>query len=348
MRQQIIGIDKLILVSKDFSVSDALTPDFGIDTSKKQGTKDESLPYLLTDAVGREIRAHKIWHNTTQASITINQLGLNLSFNPDKIINPYQLSEINSSGFNDALSVVDKHLHKIGIKVNIEQMKLNRVDLAKQEQMNYSVWQYSDAFRLLASKRKMSKRTYLETQTIGNTQHQVCFYDKEQELSDLGLKNYITEKNLMRAEIRMLKSNCTKRIMHAETLKDLRRLHPADVSEIYSGYMQKNIFKGTISEQLMLNFDEEVDFIRHLKQADKRNAFKKYLMLKNLDEYLLRIGGIDNFLKLFTAAGFSRPQVWRYRNDLEQLLSLKAGIDKSRQDVSVSVLLDELKLKFAA
>jgi hypothetical protein len=350
MSIQKIGIDKLTLTGRDFSVIDASNRQLAIDDRKKQGRQSDDLPYLLTDSTGRQIYAHAIYHNTTALNVSINPKGLNISFNPNKIINPYELSEINSAGFNDSIKITDEHLQKIGIKLNMQNLKLYRVDLAKQQEMKHEIFEYNPAFRLLSSKATMKQRAYLETHTIGNTLHQACFYDKEQELSDAGIHSLMKgEKNFMRAEIRFLKTQSTQRNLHAETLADFRKLQAPDISDIYSLYMNKNIFNSAkISQQMQFQFHDEIEIYKYLKQLYPYQVVSKRLAITEIDEYLIKINGIAGFTEILKAAGYNRMQISREKKRMQELISLKAEIDKKTNKISVASLLDELKLKFAA
>lgn len=346
-----IGIDKLTLTGRDFSVVDAHNRQLAIDDRKKQGRQSDELPYLITDERGTKIFAHSMYHNSTALNVSINQQqGINVSFNPSKLINPYQLSEINSPGFNESLKIADEHLQKIGIRLTIEKLKLNRVDLAKQAEMKHEIFEYNPAFRLLSSKSTMKQRAFLETHTIGNTQHQACFYDKMQELQDAGLRNIMQgEKNLMRAEIRLLKSKSTQKILHSQSLCDLRKLEPGDLSVVYSEYMNKNIFNQVKnSQQMQLLFNDEVELYKLLKTQYPYQVLLKRLALTDIDEYLLKIGGITGLTEILHAAGYNRMQISREKKRIQELISFKAEIDKKSNRISVASLLDEIKVKFAA
>lgn len=193
----------------------------------------------------------------------------------------------------------------------------------------------------------MNKRNYLETHTIGNSHHQVSFYDKKHELASV--HRYITESNLMRCEIRTLKSQCTQRTMHSETLADFKKLQPGDVMQIYNSYMQKNIFRtGIEAHQMQIDFSSEIELIKNMKKAHSKNLLLMHLASVNIDEYLQMIGGTNNLLKLYEQAGCSRAQIYRYRDTLQQILKLSQYTNRAASSVSVFQLVDELKSKFAA
>ena len=121
------------------------------------------------------------------------------------------------------------------------------------------------------------------------------------------------------------------------------------MNEIYSTYMNKNIFsRGFTSEQLVFDFHKEVELLKYLREVNPYKALTQFLILSNLDEYLIKVGGVQGFSILLDAAGYSRSQVSRIKKEIDKLIALKGSIDRQRNIVSLPSLVDELKIKFAA
>lgn len=353
------GIDKLWLNTYDFAVKDAFSGNFGIDQRIKQGNKTGELPYLLTDRQGKEVRAHKIHHNPSKdfpgaVNFTIDRtrgtqrVGLMVQFNPSKIIHPYQLVQLGSGDYKNAINQVEQKMESLGIQANFNQMSINRIDIAKQHQMEYPFDTYEDALKLMKCSR--SKRKSMEGQySFYNNQAQTTFYDKIQELRDSKQDNSLSgEKNLMRNEIRALHNPSVSRIFGIGTISHLNEVDNDYLETCYKNYLNSRIFgndaKGT---QLKLEFDTEVQIMRHFLQAT-RDGWKNYLLIDGLDISLNKLGGMDKWGELLSEAGMDRSLVFRTKAKTEQMLKDKAKMDRLRNKVTSATLISELKDKFAA
>lgn len=351
------GIDKLWVNTSDFQVREVNSSIFGIDTTIAQGGREGELPHLLTDGQGREVRANKIYHNPTKegkgfASYTIGRMregvGLMVQFNPSKIIHPYNLAEVGGKSYKEALSLVQAEMDTIGIQANLSNMSINRLDIAKQAEMDFPCYQYDDAFRLMRGIRAKG-RSYEGGYYFSNKSTQALFYDKRQELQYNKIENILCgEKNFMRAEIRALKNKSVASIMQVGTLAHLNEMGETDLNTCYNKYINNRIFgRASESVQSVINFDGEVDIMKHYLSMG-RGGWLKYLINEGLDDALLRLGGIDMFGRLLSEAGMERSWVFRTKAKVEQMLKEKAKADKLRDNITPATLIAELRQKFAA
>jgi len=350
------GIDKLMIDTIDFQVKEVNSSIFGIDTTIHQGGDEGELPYLFTDKRGREVRANKIYHNPKDgkgvANYTIQRLrngntGLMVQFNPSKIIHPYNLVEVNSKNYKDALEKVEGDMNSIGIQANLSNMTINRIDIAKQSQMNLPCNQYQDAFRLLKGVRQ--KHISMEGgYYFKNKSTEAIFYDKRQELKYHKMENILLgEKNFMRAEIKALNKVSVASVMHINTLGSLCQVDTSDINTYYNKYINTRVFgKENESVQTIIDFDGEVGIMKHYLSMG-RGGWEKYLYTEGLDICLLKFGGIDGFAKLLTEAGMQRSNLSKSKQKIEKMLQEKAKADKIRNNITPSTLIAELKEKFA-
>jgi len=349
MLAQKIGIDKLSLYTADFKVKEVKPQIFGIDRRVRQGSTTEELPYLLTDAAGNRIQANGIYHNSPIASYSINHKGLNVTFNPNKIVHPYHLTEINTAKYNESITQVEHELSSIGIHTNMDFMKVTRIDLAKQSEMDLCCYHYADAFKMMRGKR-MKQRSMEGYNLINNKQKQVCFYDKENELKSYGIGNIMQgEKNLMRAEIRLLKSDATKRLFSVCAFNEFKKFIPSDINSLYNSFLNKNVFSSPADAiQMQLDFSKEVEIFKYLREKKGRSAFIYLLAMNDIEDYILKLGGIDKVYDLSISAGISERQARRHRDQARQMIEEKARIDKKKNIITPASLIEELKYKFAA
>ena len=347
------GIDKILLTTPDFQVDKVNSTLFGLDTSTPQGGNEAELPYLLTDKAGREVKARKIYHNSPNhiGNYTIRQDGLLVQFNPSKISHPYLLAEVGSPQYKGAIAKVLQEMDSIGIHADLEGMKLIRVDLAKQAEMSMPCSQYEAAFKLMKGKRNKTKG-YEGGYLFHNTQNECMFYDKREEMKYLKVdQNLKGEQNFMRAEVRMLKHKSTASILKVATLNELNTLHPEHVTECYNRYIKGRIFsKAMEGEQMTLEYYAEVEIVKYFRETSGKRGqgWKEYLLCTDIDQHMIKIGGIEGFGKILHDAGYGKSQVYDIMRQVREMLNKKAQVDRLRNEVTTSTLIDELREQFAA
>lgn len=345
------GIDKLQLHTKDFRVKDANQNLFGFNRSIPQGGGE--LPYLLTDATGRQIQANKLIRNTNQANYTINRHGLLIQLNPSKRFHPYHLVSCGDK-LNEAVRDIEKDMKAAGIQADIESMKLTRIDLTEQHQMMQPCFRYNDVFRLLKGKRCRNQKEYPTGYQFGNTQWQTVGYDKIQKLIDDKMQHTIEgERNLLRIENKFLKSAVIAKTFPFFTVSGLKKVSSQDLQDIYRQHLTKKVLnRHLVADQLYIDFDNEKQLMAEIIQmaSSAYNAAATHLQTIGGFSYsdaLLKFGGIEGYRK-FIEEFYSRKTSYRVINQIQQNLALQARIEASRGQITVSSLLAEVQAKFAA
>lgn len=345
------GIDKLHLVSKDFSIKDAGSKLFGHNKTIPQGGGD--IPYLLTDGNGRQIHANKLIRNTDLANYTVNRYGLLIQFNPSKRFHPYHL-ETTGNRFNDAVQDIQKDMKAAGILTDFESMKLSRIDITEQHEMLQPCFRYNDVFRLLKGKRCKNQKEYPTGYQFGNTQWQTVGYDKLQKLIDDKLQNIIEgEKNLLRIENKFLKTKVIARTFPFGTIGELKKTHSQDIQQLYRQHLAKKVFnRHLVSEQLYIDYENETALMTEIIDVatSAYNAAATHLQTIGGFSYadaLLKFGGIDGY-RQFIEQFYSRKTSYRVINQIQKNIALQARIEATRGQINVSSLLAEMQAKFAA
>lgn len=344
-----LGIDKLQLTTPDFRVKSLTSPIFSVDTGTKQGRRPDEVPYLLTDDTGNQVKAWKAWHNgdLTGAAYTVSDKGLLVSFNPCKMNHPYQLTGLADAGYLRSLKAIESEMKEIGILANLSDMKLCRVDLARQVQMIHPLQQYQSAFRLLKLSRAKG-REYDGGYLFANKSNQTIFYDKIKEMEYNKLAGLMAgETNLLRGETRQLNTDAVASVFKLNRLNEFNQLAPDDLANTYKSFLNKRIFsRQYLPDQLQIDFNSEVGIMEQYKQS--RGGWLHYLTDMGLDITLMKFGSIDNFASLCADAGYSRMTTHRIKGRLQDMLSRKAYYDNHRGEVTTASLLYELQDKFAA
>jgi hypothetical protein len=348
-----VGIDKLILTTRDFRVESASSKIWGKDCHTKQGGKGPSM--LLTTKEGEDVYATKIYHNADLLNATVNHLGLNIQFNPSKWHHQYHLSGLGPK-FNGVVEEVQTYLHKtVGVECSFKDMQINRIDLADQHEMKLEPNSYHDAIKLFKHPRIKNTKEHPTGYTIGNMQWQTCAYDKLQELKDYKLDSFIEgEKNLLRIENRWMK---TKEVNKTLPFNTINKLYSIDNEELHFNYKQflrtKTLNKHYNSEQIKIDFAEQGEILRDYLSVNSTYAAICHFIMQmdstDIDLVFLQFGGQKKFRKfLEEEGGIGRSQSYNYTNTLMQFLKHKMKFVKDNGKVSVTQMYEEILNKFVA
>lgn len=340
-----VGIDKIQLWSplNQVSVKDASPSIFGYNRNTRQGSGD--LPCLLTDRGGQPVYANSIYHNSSLANYSINAKGLQVQFNPSKALHPYHLSGTGKQ-FSETIKGIRQELATIGIDANLDEMKLVRLDLAKQAEMSNPFANYIDAFRMLKGKRAKEQRQYPSGYIVGNTRWQTIGYDKGEELKQH--HHSIPEKNLMRLESRWMKGQSISAQFHLNSLPALAELSPTDLTRIYASHLTDKYFpKQYEGEQMIMDFDTVIDQMRTAQDRFGKGWFTKYVSAISVDGFIMQLGGLDMVRKALLEVT-TKQRASDYLKHLTDLLYFKSKLDAQTNQQTVASLLYELQERFAA
>lgn len=334
------GVDKIGLHTKDFVVSDGDT--LYQNSIIPPGTSYLDLPILFVDERGRPIHKTKVWVDPKKTKVPyqldINRNGLFISANPSKSIHPWNLnSDVDS--VSEFIKSVHLDCRSLGIKFDLDSCDLKRVDLAKQDFMGRDLSMYGPAYDLMKGDRK-KKILYPNGATWQNKQSEVCFYDKGIESN---LKNIY---GLLRAESRFKKTDQIVKFIGVRKWSEFIKTDCYFWDEAYRRHINSSVFSKYSGDLFILDFDSEVDRIRHIAEVNSRNIALNYLAVLGVERILSFPSGIDTFKDILLKADVvSTRQVNKIISDVRSLILM---IPKKVNHISVIELMNELKLKFVA
>ncbi len=333
--QLLPGIDKLHLFTQDFTILNSRV--FGFGRTTKPGKDIHDLPVIMKDASGRiehgnygMFKGQKIPY-----TVSVNSVGMVIQCNPSKIVHPYELMK-SVDDVKNVVALIGSDMRDSGIKTDLSNTIMSRVDLAKQDFMVRSLDNYRMAYEFMKAKR-MKQTGYDGTGYLWhNGGHEACFYDK-------GVESGIPDiKGLLRVEPRFTKARSVLSNLGLRTFSDLCKTDCYRWNESFNKYLNNRIF-NVAGERTFIDFNSEVERLKDLKSSG-RNAILKYLVSVGMDTILLRFGSIDGFFNLMKEAGFSKETIKKEKVKMRDMIT---QISKSKF-VSVSVLINELRQKFAA
>jgi hypothetical protein len=343
---QKIGVDKIELTTKEYSIKNLKNNQFGIDTTIKQGVGAPSQTWV--DECGNLVNAWKIYHNAI-GNYSINDFGLKISFNPSKIFHPYKLISTSDKQYHESFKKIHDECKKIGLHFDLESCAPVRIDIAKNVEMNHDLIMYENAFKLLKGRRMKNQRFYEGGYLIKSTQNQISFYDKRNELLANNINIEMHENNLLRGEMRLTSTKSVGKKLNISTIKNFNDFTENEVADIYKTFLNKMIFpKQFESTQSIIDFNKESEILKECHRIYGRNFIDTYLALKSIDMLILEFGNLNNFKNFLsdTIRFNSRNTINNIMKKIESKLLFKAIIDNQKNQLTPVALVDELQLKF--
>lgn len=336
------GVDKVGLHAKAYTVQ--TLNGWGEKAGRKVG---EPAPVFLRDGQGTPVPGAGFFINTGSVNVDLSPKGLLVTFNPSKARHPYALLT-DTADVGRVGDDVQRTLHAHGVDVNVDEMQLVRLDLAKQRQLKHPSRVYAHALGHLQGKR-MTGHSYPDGYAFRNTQRETVFYDKARELYD---KQGITipEQRLARVEMKWRKGRPLAKDMGFSSFGDLRRTDPEQLTTTYVQALNRDVFRtDPKAVQLVLNFDTEVSILRSYLSAG-RGGVDRYLMDMHVGPHVEELGGWDAFRDMLRQAGqpdrTARYTLQKLRSQAQRAAMVNARRD--REAVNLHTLIDELRQSFAA
>lgn len=346
MANNVIGIDKLVLTSKEFIVPDIpkmkLQPNKELGVAPVEGVDE---PIVQTGS-GHKIYGSKLYKDSrllkTCTNVAINKYGLQVTFNPNSHYHPYH-SYSDVRKLEDSLHLIEMELKEMGIIAPVTRMRVSRIDANKDQEMEREYSAYKPIYNSMGASR-MKATSYTTGVLIKNKSSQQVFYDKGQDqLNKTG--EVIPETNLIRSEIRLTKTISVKSQTggYLSSVENILKYYD-HVSTVYYSQAKKvldNLYQQKDYDQLELQFNEDKDALGIMLNTGKRGVLKEYLAIKGGIDYLIYK---YNTIELFEAKVINELEIHptarkRLKNTLRDLVSqnrfMVQQIDKSRKDMDL-------------
>lgn len=330
-----IGIDKLKLYTNDFHVKNK--HDFITQNTLKQG----QVPKVIAMTIeGGKIEASKMFCNDGKlGKYTINEYGLTIEFNPNKLQHNYRIAGCASIPAN--LNSIRNELNAKGVLVgDLNDSSIGRIDICRQSSMKYSFANYKSLFALWNMKRG-NKTEHRNTYRFGNKNQQICFYDLGQKIYELHGET-IPEANLMRCELRLLKKRAVNSFLGTSRLFDLTELSDEKILDLFKTKIHKTLLPASDSINLDTVHADCIDTMLGL--ASIKGGFVKWLASFGVTSALDAAGGWDRIKLEMLNNGFEVRQVYRYRKMIDSLMTYQGNVDR----YTIKDLYKEVHKKFAA
>lgn len=309
-------------------------------------------PILFND-----LRAQKAYRNTEKFNISISEKGLLLGFNPSKISHPYNLTNDNyliQEIFNNCRS----ELKDLGVILPPDiELKMNRLDMARNNQMNLPAHFYAPIFQSLSGVR-MEKKTVQDSHYFENMQREVVFYDKTEEVTKKSKGKIKIDERIMRSESRALKRASIKSVYKFESFGQMI-IEGSEYRELkYKKNLIYQVFSKKSEGQQMQIFALDIDKIiaQHSAYREKygNGCFDKLIAdididgHSGLEGFVIGIGGIENLKYVLSNMGYAKSQVYDKYREIKERMQFSSFFQSQDRNQNFSNLYNEIYTKFAS
>lgn len=261
----------------------------------------------------------------------------------------------NSTNFNslsiqnekDVINKLEKELWKDGIKTNIWNATLSRVDTFTNITLSENFTNYSAIFNILELAR-MQRFEYAGTTFLyRNGEQQICIYDKL-----LEMKNKITDfkraagspRNIMRIENRLLRK---RKILNTTGFTNVKQLYKNyDILKSnYKNQVSITIFKYEPGEKKIVTGEAIMEGFANSLLVNGLRGMNKYLKEYGLESILLDVP-LENLLISIDNSDFSRMQKSRLRSMFKKKKLDMEFLKTYKSEKTNLQLYQEIKSKF--
>ena len=277
------------------------------------------------------VKGAKAFLNDSKFRFDINSKGAFLSTEVSRWFGENNFRPISQVQFSEFSESIKKGLEDNGVKTNLENSRLLRLDLFRNGEMQYFPSVYFPVLRSCRG-RRVHKRDYGDTVLFHNTRRESCFYDKFLQMDTKGLDVSDIPRNSLRGEIRLKTADTVQRWTGGmKEFSDIKRGF-GYLKETYRGQLGDMVFRyGTETPEQLDCFVDDLRTLNFFREKTGKQAFNKWIEAEGILDILERYGDIESvrrlLLQVFTKGAVSK-QIKRIEDTVKSLKWL--GIGKVR------------------
>ena len=182
--------------------------------------------------------------------------GIFLQTSLPRLLNENNLKTLTLSDQQTALKFLESKLRTYGIRTNILNANLSRVDTFTNISTDFNFYSYSGLFSLMECSRMKAVGYGNESFLWKNGNQELMIYDKVREMMEKSTKWFLNErKNVMRFENRLLKKRKILSTIKFKTVDELYKNYD-ELKDFHKKEITKKIFKYTFDEVEKLTSDK--------------------------------------------------------------------------------------------
>lgn len=309
---------------------------------------------LWKDTSGRVIYGSSAFgnyklENDASVGVDIRAYGSNpycfITFSIPKVHNGNNFHSVGRQGSEVSLNRVENLLSEQGIKTNLKNASISRLDTFRNIQASEPYTTYYGLFSLLRINRGI-QRGYGTTFMITNNQQKFIIYDKLVEMKSRGIETSSFPANSIRFEQSLKNKD---KVAHVNGFSDVEKLleesYYQRLKVIQSEQWKKNLFRYSVDDVITLSSKQLLSELSYYQQKYKRNWLQKYKEVVGSDALVSTIG-IESVMMALRTIESDKRKLWRFERDV---MDDKRELDMLREaegsKKSKAELYEELKNK---
>jgi len=283
----------------------------------------------------------KAYMNTNRINVTIKPIGDSrdvfcfVQMSIPKFMNGDNFYPIDDQLAKEMPKALESELNKRGIGLDVNDLKVSRIDTFKNVFASEGFFDYVPIFRMLKAKRQ-NRRDYGSTFLWENKQREICVYDKLQEIQNRGFSIDGLPENTIRFEYRLLNSKSVKKALGFKNAKKLFN-NMGSVREVYREALEYHLFGLDVTEFEKLVGSQWQKAITYYSENEGRNWLSK--LRQNFGDYgIAKSIGIDRFRDMVEKYSYGRVAGWRVEKAVTegyQQIELITGTTGSKTHVDL-------------
>lgn len=226
----------------------------------------------------------------------------------------HNLNLVDGEVTREVLTDLGKQLEAIGIRTNLLNAGLSRVDLTRNVQGDEPFSVYRPVLSLIEGKRMKDRREYVDGFLFGNTAQQVCVYDKVAQLEAMrtpvaGLRN------VLRFEYRARDGRTAKNIGFNDVGSLLKNY--GEVPGVYRAKLREHVFRFRPDGLEVLSAKVLEDELTRFAECAGRNWFAKWVESYGVRE-ITKLAEVDTVAKVVQEVTGDRNKAWRVARKLKE------------------------------
>jgi len=278
-------IDTLQIHPLDFEVTDSnrLTVQ---PAPYVAGTGETLREHVLWNSGNGEIRGEKAYLNTERFQVDVKSKGgetlLFVKLSVPKYLNGSNFYSLDRDGLNQVLSKLERELAEFGVRFNVQDSKLSRLDVFKNVQASQPFFSYSPLFQQMKATRQ-NKRDYGTSFLWYNGQQEFMVYDKIEEMRARHIDVSQYPPNIVRFEHRLLNARKIKNVLQLERVRELAPFYDG-LREYFVKALRDNLFRYDVGEIQVTTKDKIMSELTYFVDSYGSNkGLSKYLMAKGVE-----------------------------------------------------------------
>lgn len=247
---------------------------------------------------------------------------------------------IDKNSAKEIIQSLESDLSGIGIKSNVKNSTISRMDLFRNAETKYSFDTYSPVLNLLSAKRMKSQEFGGQGFMYRNSRHEIVAYDKIQEMEHKAKKNHIEinrsiyAENLLRFEYRMKGHEKVESVTGFNTAGTLIENYDS-LNDSYNYSMKETLFHLDGQGIEILQTKKLESLLSALKEQYPRSYMRRFDTLAAMQGYE-SYGGANRIKAVLESVSGNRMASVRFGKRIDKMVLTLAEYESKSIDIKAT------------